>query len=209
MPAPTASSLAVTRPDRITGDERMWMSGTSFAAPVVAGAASELSASTRTGAGRREGRADVHGTARGRRVGRRRCWEDRRVQRSAAGFAAEPERQPLRVRDARSGHERAELRAFRLDEDRCERPELVVGQLVGRELVRRQLVGGELVGAPTGPAPTGRATRGAPEAGKATSRARATARTQPTPTSPTSSSRLKCCALRAKVDRRRAFGARA
>jgi len=39
---PTAGTMPTERPDRVIGPGYMWMSGTSFAAPVVAGAAADL-----------------------------------------------------------------------------------------------------------------------------------------------------------------------
>ena len=42
MPVPTASTIATALPDRIVAPGYMWMSGTSFAAPVVSGAAAQL-----------------------------------------------------------------------------------------------------------------------------------------------------------------------
>jgi serine protease AprX len=41
-PVPTASALATTKPERVLAPGYMWMSGTSFAAPIVAGAAAQL-----------------------------------------------------------------------------------------------------------------------------------------------------------------------
>ena len=42
MPVPPASSIATALPDRVVAPGYMWMSGTSFAAPVVSGAAAQL-----------------------------------------------------------------------------------------------------------------------------------------------------------------------
>ena len=42
MPVPAASRIATAMPDRVVAPGYMWMSGTSFAAPVVAGAAAQL-----------------------------------------------------------------------------------------------------------------------------------------------------------------------
>jgi subtilisin family serine protease len=42
MPVPAASTIATALPDRIVAPGYMWMSGTSFAAPVVSGAAAQL-----------------------------------------------------------------------------------------------------------------------------------------------------------------------
>ena len=42
MPVPMNSTIATTVPDRILAPGYMWMSGTSFAAPVVAGAAAQI-----------------------------------------------------------------------------------------------------------------------------------------------------------------------
>ena len=42
MPVPAASTIATALPDRVVAPGYMWMSGTSFAAPVVAGAAAQL-----------------------------------------------------------------------------------------------------------------------------------------------------------------------
>jgi serine protease AprX len=42
MPVPPASTIAAQLPDRVVSPGYMWMSGTSFAAPVVAGAAAQL-----------------------------------------------------------------------------------------------------------------------------------------------------------------------
>jgi len=42
MPVPPASTIATALPDRIVAPGYMWMSGTSFAAPVVSGAAAQL-----------------------------------------------------------------------------------------------------------------------------------------------------------------------
>jgi serine protease AprX len=39
---PAASTMPLERPDRVVGPGYMWMSGTSFASPVVAGAAADL-----------------------------------------------------------------------------------------------------------------------------------------------------------------------
>src|SRR3954470_1429562 len=39
---PAKATIPVTVPDRVFGDGYMWMSGTSFAAPVVAGAAAQI-----------------------------------------------------------------------------------------------------------------------------------------------------------------------
>jgi len=41
-PVPTGSTLATALPDRVVAPGYMWMSGTSFAAPIVSGAAAEL-----------------------------------------------------------------------------------------------------------------------------------------------------------------------
>jgi serine protease AprX len=41
-PVPPSSTMALEHPERVTGYGYMWMSGTSFAAPVVAGAAAQL-----------------------------------------------------------------------------------------------------------------------------------------------------------------------
>jgi len=41
-PVPSSSTMALERPERVTASGYMWMSGTSFAAPVVAGAAAQL-----------------------------------------------------------------------------------------------------------------------------------------------------------------------
>jgi hypothetical protein len=42
MPVPPASTIATALPDRVVAPGYMWMSGTSFAAPVVSGAAAQL-----------------------------------------------------------------------------------------------------------------------------------------------------------------------
>ena len=42
MPAPMASTIATALPERVVAPGYMWMSGTSFAAPAVAGAAAQL-----------------------------------------------------------------------------------------------------------------------------------------------------------------------
>jgi subtilisin family serine protease len=42
MPAPPGSTIATALPDRVVAPGYMWMSGTSFAAPVVSGAAAQL-----------------------------------------------------------------------------------------------------------------------------------------------------------------------
>ena len=42
MPVPAASTIATALPDRVVAPGYMWMSGTSFAAPVVSGAAAQL-----------------------------------------------------------------------------------------------------------------------------------------------------------------------
>ena len=42
MPVPAAATIATTVPDRVVAPGYMWMSGTSFAAPAVAGAAAQL-----------------------------------------------------------------------------------------------------------------------------------------------------------------------
>jgi hypothetical protein len=42
MPVPAASTIAAALPDRVVAPGYMWMSGTSFAAPVVSGAAAQL-----------------------------------------------------------------------------------------------------------------------------------------------------------------------
>jgi serine protease AprX len=41
-PVPSSSTMALEHPERVTASGFMWMSGTSFAAPVVAGAAAQL-----------------------------------------------------------------------------------------------------------------------------------------------------------------------
>src|SRR6185503_13772329 len=41
-PVPTTSTMALEHPERVSASGYMWMSGTSFAAPVVAGAAAQL-----------------------------------------------------------------------------------------------------------------------------------------------------------------------
>jgi serine protease AprX len=41
-PVPSSSTMPLEHPERVTGQGYMWMSGTSFAAPVVAGAAAQL-----------------------------------------------------------------------------------------------------------------------------------------------------------------------
>ena len=48
-PVPATSTMALERPERVTAAGYMWMSGTSFAAPVVAGAAAQLLATSRVG----------------------------------------------------------------------------------------------------------------------------------------------------------------
>jgi subtilisin family serine protease len=42
MPVPMDATIPKTVPDRVVADGYMWMSGTSFAAPIVAGAAAQL-----------------------------------------------------------------------------------------------------------------------------------------------------------------------
>ncbi len=42
MPVPATSMIATALPDRVVAPGYMWMSGTSFAAPVVSGAAAQL-----------------------------------------------------------------------------------------------------------------------------------------------------------------------
>ena len=115
-PVPTGSVLATTFADRLLNPGYMWMSGTSFSAPVVAGTrCADPRAPSLVHAGSGQGRADADGedrAARDEAVARRR--RGRRRGRRGPHQPAEPEQEPLPVRPHRRGR-RSELRLGRLE----------------------------------------------------------------------------------------------
>ena len=145
MPVPANSTLAQALPERVVAPGYMWMSGTSFASPMVAGAAAQMLArhpdwtpdqvkGAADAVGTPARRPELHG--RSRRARCRGC--------GVGDEPAEPERGSRPLRRDRPGHGLARLRLSELDRVRRVRRFVDRGELDGRELGRGELVIGQL-----------------------------------------------------------------